>query len=70
MGASEEPWVKERFPKAKHRGQISSNLVPIDEVLARRADAAPVNRVQWIALSRKAKELGVPAQGKQLPRQH
>jgi polar amino acid transport system substrate-binding protein len=59
VGASEEPWVKERFPKAKHRGQISSNLVPIDEVLARRADAAPVNRVQWIALSRKAKELGV-----------
>lgn len=59
VGASEEPWVKERFPKAKHRGQISSNLVPVDEVVARRADAAPVNRVQWIALSRKVKSLAV-----------
>lgn len=59
VGASEEPWVKERFSKAKHRGQISSNLVPVDEIVARRADAAPVNRVQWIALSRKVKNLAV-----------
>jgi polar amino acid transport system substrate-binding protein len=59
VGAVEEAWVKERFPKAKHRGQISSNLVPIDEIIARRADAAPVNRVQWIALSRRVKGLAV-----------
>jgi polar amino acid transport system substrate-binding protein len=59
VGGAEEPWVKERFPKAKYRGQISSNLVPIDEILARRADASPVNRVQWIALSRRVKELAV-----------
>lgn len=59
VGGAEEPWVRERFPKAKYRGQISSNLVPIDEILARRADAAPVNRVQWIALSRKVKELAI-----------
>jgi polar amino acid transport system substrate-binding protein len=59
VGAVEESWVKKRFPKAKKRGQISSNLVPIDEVLARRADAGPVNRVQWLALSRRVKGLAV-----------
>lgn len=64
IGAVEEAWVKERFPKAKHRGQISSNLVPIDEIIARRADVAPVNRVQWLALSRKVK--GIAA----LPREN
>jgi len=59
VGAVEESWVKERFPKAQKRGQISSNLVPIDEVMARRADAGPVNRVQWLALSRRVKGLAV-----------
>jgi polar amino acid transport system substrate-binding protein len=59
VGAVEEAWVKERFPKAQKRGQISSNLVPIDEVMARRADAGPVNRVQWLALSRRVKGLAV-----------
>jgi polar amino acid transport system substrate-binding protein len=59
VGAAEELWVKERFPKAQKRGQISSNLVPIDEVTARRADAGPVNRVQWLALSRRVKGLAV-----------
>lgn len=59
VGAVEESWVKKRFPKAQKRGQISSNLVPIDEVMARRADAGPVNRVQWLALSRRVKGLAV-----------
>ena len=59
VGAVEEAWVKERFPKAQKRGQISSNLVPIDEVMACRADAGPVNRVQWLALSRRVKGLAV-----------
>ncbi|WP_229160609.1 substrate-binding periplasmic protein [Bradyrhizobium brasilense] len=59
VGAAEELWVKHRFPKAQKRGQISSSLVPIDEVVARRADAGPVNRVQWLALSRRVKGLAV-----------
>ncbi|WP_202949175.1 substrate-binding periplasmic protein [Bradyrhizobium japonicum] len=59
VGAAEELWVKERFPKAQKRGQISSSLVPVDEVAARRADAGPVNRVQWLALSRRVKGLAV-----------
>jgi polar amino acid transport system substrate-binding protein len=64
LGAVEETWVKERFPKAKQRGVITSALIPIDEVMARRADAAPINRVQWPALQRKVPELDVlPREG-------
>lgn len=59
LGAVEETWVKERFPKAQHRGVITSALIPIDEVLARRADAAPINRIQWPALQRKVPQLGI-----------
>ncbi|RDJ24277.1 ABC transporter substrate-binding protein [Bosea caraganae] len=59
VGAAQEPWVKERFAKAKQRGQITSNVVPVDEIIARRADAAPVNTFAWIALSRKVKGLAV-----------
>lgn len=57
LGAVEETWVKERFPKATHRGVITSALIPIDEVMARRADAAPINRIQWPALQRRMAEL-------------
>jgi polar amino acid transport system substrate-binding protein len=53
LGAAEEPWVKERLPKANVRGVITSALIPIDEVLARRADVAPINRIQWPALQKK-----------------
>ena len=58
VGAVEETWVKERFPKANLRGVINAATVPVDEVMARRVDAAPVNRVQWVALSRQVKGLG------------
>jgi polar amino acid transport system substrate-binding protein len=59
LGAVEETWVKERFPQAEQRGVISSALIPIDEVLAQRADAAPINRVQWPALQRRMPDLDV-----------
>lgn len=58
IGAVEETWVKERFPAARQRGVITSALIPIDEVMARRADAAPINRVQWPALKAKVPQLG------------
>lgn len=58
IGAVEETWVKERFPKAQHRGVITSALIPIDEVVARRADVAPINRIQWPALQKKMADLG------------
>lgn len=59
VGAAQESWVKERFANAKLRGQITSNVIPVDEVIARRADAAPVNKHAWVALSRKVKGLTV-----------
>ena len=59
VGTNSEDYLKKRFPNAKHRGQISSNLVPVDEIIAGRSDAALVNRVQWVALNRKVPTLTV-----------
>jgi polar amino acid transport system substrate-binding protein len=60
IGGSEENWVKQRFPKAHLRGVTSSNApAPIEEVMARRADAAPINRIQWELLKSKVPGLAV-----------
>ncbi len=59
VGASEEPWAKKRFDKAKLRGVISSSIVPVEEVMAHRADAVPLNRLQWPHLSKSVKGLAV-----------
>jgi len=57
-GGAEENWVKQRFPKAKLRGVSSSgSAAPVEEILAKRADAAPINRVPWVTLARKVKGL-------------
>lgn len=57
-GGAEENWVKQRFPKAKLRGVSSSgSAAPVEEILAKRADAAPINRVPWVALTKKVKGL-------------
>ena len=59
-GGAEEAWVKQRFPKAQHRAVANSGATaPVEEVMARRADAAPINRVPWVPLSQKVKGLGV-----------
>jgi len=58
-GGGEEGWVKERFPKAQLRGVAGSGTAPVEEVLAKRADAAPINRVPWVAMGRKLKQLAV-----------
>ncbi len=58
-GASEEGWVKERFPKAQLRGVAGSGTAPVEEVMAKRADAVPINRVPWVAMGRKLNALGV-----------
>jgi polar amino acid transport system substrate-binding protein len=57
IGGGEEGWVKERFPKAKLRGVTGSGAAPIEEVVTKRADAAPINRVPWVAMQRKVKGL-------------
>jgi polar amino acid transport system substrate-binding protein len=58
-GGGEEGWVKERFPKAQLRGVAGSGTAPVEEVMAKRADAAPINRVPWVAMGRKLPALGV-----------
>jgi polar amino acid transport system substrate-binding protein len=59
-GGAEENWVKERFPKAKLRAVASSGATaPVEEIMAKRADAAPINRVPWVTLNKKVKGLVV-----------
>ena len=58
-GGGEEGWVKERFPKAQLRGVAGSGVAPVEEVMAKRADAVPINRVPWVAMGRKLPALGV-----------
>lgn len=58
-GGGEEGWVKERFSKAQLRGVAGSGTAPVEEVMAKRADAVPVNRVPWVAMGRKLKTLAV-----------
>ena len=58
-GGGEEGWVKERFPKAQLRGVAGSGVAPVEEVMAKRADAVPINRVPWVAMGRKLNALGV-----------
>jgi polar amino acid transport system substrate-binding protein len=57
IGAPEEAWTKERFPKAKLKGVISSSPTPIEEIMAGRSDAAAINRIQWPRLSKTVKGL-------------
>jgi len=60
IGGGEEGWVKERFPKAKLRGVTNSGATaPVEEVMSRRADAAPINRVPYVGMAKKVKGLGV-----------
>lgn len=59
-GGAEEAWVKERFPKARLRAVANSGATaPIEEIMAKRADAAPINRVPWVGLNHKVRGLVV-----------
>ena len=69
-GGGEEGWVKERFPKAQLRGVAGSGVAPVEEVMAKRADAVPINRVPWVAMGRKLTRARRAAEGQQLPEQH
>lgn len=58
IGGGEEGWVKTRFPKAKLVGVANSGATaPLEDVMAKRADAAPINRIPWVAMNRKVKGL-------------
>ncbi|WP_216851244.1 ABC transporter substrate-binding protein, partial [Acidisphaera sp. L21] len=57
-GGGEENWVKKRFPHATLRGvSTAGTAVPLEELMGRRADVSPINRVPWVALNRKVKGL-------------
>ena len=59
-GAGEEPLMKQQFANAKLRGVANSGSVaPIEEVLAGRSDAAPLNRMLWPNIRKKVKGLAV-----------
>src|SRR5256712_2491218 len=58
-GGGEEGWVKERFSKAQLRGVAGSGVAPVEEVMAKRAGPGPINRVPWVAMGRKLKQLAV-----------
>ena len=60
IGGGEEGWVKQRFPKAKLLGVANSGATaPLEDVMAKRADAAPINRIPYVPMSRKVKGLAV-----------
>jgi polar amino acid transport system substrate-binding protein len=60
IGGGEEGWVKQRFPKAKLLGVANSGATaPLEDVMAGRADAAPINRIPYVPMSRKVKGLAV-----------
>jgi polar amino acid transport system substrate-binding protein len=57
-GGGEENWVKKRFPNATLRGvSTAGSAIPLEELMTRRADFSPINRVPWVALNRKVKGL-------------
>lgn len=57
-GGGEENWVKQRFPNATLRGVTSAGTAaPMEEIMAGRADVAPINRIPYAALSMKVKGL-------------
>ena len=52
--------MKARFPKARLRAVANSGATaPIEEIMAKRADAAPINRVPWVGLAHKVRGLVV-----------
>jgi len=62
-GSAEENWVKSRFPLAKYRAVGGTGVAPVEEIVAKRADAAPINRIPYVPLSRKVKGLAaLPAE--------
>jgi polar amino acid transport system substrate-binding protein len=63
-GGGEENWVKQRFPNAKLRGvSTAGTAAPVEEIMAKRADVTPINRVPWVALAKKVKGLKALPEG-------
>jgi polar amino acid transport system substrate-binding protein len=60
IGGAEEGWVKQRFNRAKLLGVANSGATaPLEDIMAHRADAAPINRIPYVPMSHKVKGLAV-----------
>jgi polar amino acid transport system substrate-binding protein len=63
-GGGEEHWVKTRFPNATLRGvSTAGTAAPVEEIMGKRADVTPINRIPWIALNKKVKGLKALPEG-------
>ena len=63
-GGGEEHWVKSRFPNATLRGvSTAGTAAPVEEIMAKRADVTPINRIPWVALNKKVKGLKALPEG-------
>jgi polar amino acid transport system substrate-binding protein len=63
-GGGEEHWVKTRFPNATLRGvSTAGTAAPVEEIMAKRADITPINRIPLVALSKKVKGLKALPEG-------
>lgn len=52
-GGAEETWVPKRFKKAQARGVSGSGTAaPVEEIMAGRADVAPIDKVSWVTLNK------------------
>jgi polar amino acid transport system substrate-binding protein len=59
-GTPPETWAPTRFPKAVLKGVAGSGAnAPVEEILAKRADVAPIDNVAWLQLSAKVPGLMV-----------
>jgi polar amino acid transport system substrate-binding protein len=59
-GTPPETWAPTRFPKAVLKGVAGSGAnAPVEEILAKRADVAPIDNVAWLQLSNKVPGLMV-----------
>ena len=53
IGSAEEGWVQKRSPNAKFLGVANSGATaPLEDVMAKRADAAPINRIPYVPMAR------------------
>lgn len=60
IGGAEVGWVHQTFPKAKLLGVADSGATaPLADILAHRADAAPINRIPYVPMSHKVPGLAV-----------
>ncbi len=59
-GTPPETWAPTRFPKTVLKGVAGSGAnTPVEEILAKRADVAPIDNVAWLQLSAKVPGLMV-----------